>query len=236
MNTVVAIMRKDFVRMAGPLTIWGVAGLHLIWPQKGASGLFGETQILSLFVVLMFTVVMIAWVIQEDSPLKAEAFWRSRPIAPAMMLGSKLTFLAVCFVAIPIVGILIGEAIAPGFFRRIDRLPSLMGFLLCSVIACAALAACTRNLGEYLLFGIGAGVLTVNLGSFLEAFSPLAPPEAYRLSSSQLFVAMSLCGAGGLAALLVQYHLRRALFSFGVIAVTLVSVALVDAFWSVRIY
>lgn len=60
-------------------------------------------QVVPLLVILMgFGVVASA--IQGDSPFRPDAFWASRPISPAAMVGAKLTLAAV-LVAVPLLGL-----------------------------------------------------------------------------------------------------------------------------------
>jgi hypothetical protein len=238
MNEFVALFRKDLRRLAIPLSLWAASGLYLAIVQViGAPPSSGRDhmQVLSLMLFVALGVVIIGWAVQDDNPRSPGAFWRSRPIPPQLLVGAKLTFLAVMLVALPALVIVLGEQLFPGFFRRLDRLHQVMGFACCLVTACAALAACTRNIGEYILGGVLAVVLTKNLGAFLETLSPIDASVSLRLMGSQFFVAMILCGFGGLIALVLQYRFNRLRLTLSVIAVTLLLVALADAFWAWRI-
>lgn len=238
MTPLLALVKKDLLRLAVPLALWSAAGAYLACTQimRVPPGSFLEkAQILSLIMFVALSVVTIAWTVQEDSARDPAAFWRSRPIPPLTLVGAKLVLLAGLLIAVPFVVILAGGLVSPGFFRRIDALPNVAGFLLCGTVACAALAACTRNVGEYLLAGVVAGAAAGNLGSFLEGYASLDQRTAFRLSSSQLTVCMGLLGVGGLITLIVQYRLRRLPLSIAVIALTLLAVALADAFWVWRI-
>lgn len=53
---------------------------------------------------LLFGVVLLASAVQTDSPYRPDAFWVSRPIQPAALLGAKL-MLALVVVAIPVAGL-----------------------------------------------------------------------------------------------------------------------------------
>lgn len=238
MSEFLALVRKDLTRLALPLSLWAASGLYVAVVQvTGAPGSSAKDhlQVLALIMFLLLAVVIIGWAVQDDSARAPDAFWRSRPIPPELMVGAKLALLTGMFVILPVVVIHLGELIAAGFFRRLDRLPQVMGFFTCLVIACAAIAACTRNLGEYLLGGLLAVVVTVKLGSFFETLSPIDEATAFRSSRSQFAVAVALCGFGGLIALVLQYRLNRLPLTLTVIAATLLLVALADAFWVWRI-
>lgn len=238
MTQVTTLLRSDLRRLSVPLGIWGLAGMYLlvaqvVSPTQGSTG--DSLQILSLFLFMAIGVVTIAWAIQEDSARDPNAFWRSRPIAPMTMLGAKLCLLIALFVIIPIVGIVLVESLSPGSFRRIDGLPNVLGFLLCGVLTCSALAACTRNLGEYLIVGMIVIILVANFMTFLATHDSIDARTSARLAGSRFFVSTAVCGLGGILTLIAQYQLRRLPISFGLICTTLLTAAATCAFWPWKI-
>ncbi len=234
MNLIIHLVRKDAILWGWTIALWaafGACALVLEKAKLSADSPYLPLLIFSLTVLALLALVLIAWIIQEDSPCEATAFWRSRPVPPMTMLAAKILLLVGLFVVIPTLGVFVGSGISAGFS---DGFPKATGFLLCVVTASAALAACTRNVGEYILTGTIAAFLIISLEAFLEISWYGRERTAFILVSSKIWVSTVLCGVFGLSILLVQYRLRRTFLSYGLIAILVISLALVRAFWSWR--
>ena len=55
-------------------------------------------------VIVLFGMVIVAWLVQDDSPFRADAFWASRPFYPSAVLGAKGLIAIVFIVGVPAIG------------------------------------------------------------------------------------------------------------------------------------
>jgi hypothetical protein len=115
-----------------------------------------SSQILSgtMLVVVIFGCMLGAVIMQGDSPMRADAFWMSRPFRPSAVLGAKLLVVAGLVLGIPLLGEAIGLA---AFGVPLRQLPS-------PLVTCAAI------FGVWLLLAVLLGSLTSDLRSAVVAF------------------------------------------------------------------
>ena len=57
---------------------------------------------MAMFLVVIAGVVLVATLIQNDSPIRADAFWATRPLAPTAVLLAKILLVVVIVVGLPV--------------------------------------------------------------------------------------------------------------------------------------
>ena len=237
MNLTWHIMKKDLRRNAWPLLVWAVT---LIVPHAGfgtrdlrnAATLADYVYIVSLLTHAVMVIAIIGAVIQEDDVTGSTAFWRTRPISPSRLLGAKLGVLGVVWAVEVFSSLaLIWAANSPPKhpWEAVIQASLSLGS---SILACAALASCSKTMARFILGGIlcviACMALSTGLGKLGLATLRTAPRDAL---GTMLFVILALIGASGLAVLLNQYFGRRPAFSVGMIAGAVVGIALVSNYW-----
>ena len=158
------ILRKDFTRLRLPLVVWSALQLiALVGPDVTWSLTSLTPEQIRFSIYLFASVQALAWLaafdfairlIHEDSPMRADAFWRTRPVSGLRLLTAKLG------------GLLL--------FTLLSATPSLVTAAFCSSISAAAalleltlkthliIAACavpfatlTRSFRQCLLVSLG---------------------------------------------------------------------------------
>ncbi len=202
LGQVVHVMMKDFRQNRSIFLLYAivVAGAARI-SMSDANGSWSDMPT-SLFVMLLGSVIAASLVL-ADSPSRADAFWVSRPLHPAAVLGAKLLGVALLIVGVGLVGQL-AAIIALGFDARTATGMLLDGAMSYSIwlLAAMVIAAQVRNLQRFLL------ALLVYLFA-----SSLVSGFVYRWSSDvpALWAATTweVCWAGLVVALLAASYRAR---------------------------
>jgi hypothetical protein len=175
MNLVLHLVRWDVRRFRPHLAVWlllvaGSAVLDGAWPVLALNATVRQTvgvagNLVALAEVL-FSIVLVALVVQEHPLVGTTAFWMTRPIPPRALLAEKLLVLGVAVIAAP-VGAEIALMAAYGI--RAEQIAAVavqtalvwtlwLGFIM-------TLAALTQNLARFaLLMGGLLGVAIVIIG------------------------------------------------------------------------
>jgi hypothetical protein len=238
MNLVWHIIRKDVRRVAWVLLVWALTGAYLIAYKNMEiiqRSVWDNLGIVSLITHGALCLALIAAIVQEDGLNGVNEFWRTRPIAPGRILTAKLILVLTFFMVVPslIVAsqriLFAGRSVGFGWGDLLVPLALGVG-----VLACAAVAACTKDLGQYFLGGLACLMLGYSLGFW---FASLAPAEllqgqpALEVTKTRVIIIFALTGVVSAGVLSNQYFTRRTALSTGAIAGTIVVLALVAAFW-----
>lgn len=230
MNLVWHIIRKDLRRLASTYAGWAVAGIYLIFYREMnivQRSIWDNLGIVALFTFLALTIALTAAIVQEDGLCGTNEFWRTRPITAGRLLAAKLTLIFVSFVAIPLAFAL---TLRPGHGGELAAICALTTY----VLACAAVAACTKDLGQFLLVGVGCLMITPALGGVLTGLAPaldLTKSAAVELKVTKIMLLHGVMGFAALGILLNQYTTRRTVLSHWSLAATVLVAALITGFW-----
>ena len=180
---------------------------------------------MNLFVIFscgLLTVSLIAWIVQEDGLSEGNAFWRTRPVTAARLLTAKLTLLAALFIFLPLLAGICARFLGfePGTVAFVTWLGDGVSFSISMTLSSAALAACSKNLAQFLF----AGFLCIMFGFFwllkVQNLANASSPLTFRLQwISQTHLSELLCAALALGVLLNQYFRRKLMVSIGLILV-----------------
>ncbi len=230
MNLVWHIIRKDLRRLSWAYGAWAVAGAYLIAYRNlniVQRSIWDNVGIVALFTFLALGIALIATIVQEDGLCGANEFWRTRPIAAGRLLTAKLALVLASFAVIPMTFALI---LRPGTGGELAA----MGALSIYVLALAAVASCTKDLGQFLLVGVACVMVAPALAGFLAGLAPvtgLSKPAMVALTVAKVLVLHAVVGVAALVILLNQYTTRRALLSRGLVAATVLVTALIGGLW-----
>jgi len=229
-NLVWHIIRKDLRRLAATFAGWAVAGIYLVAYRElniVQRSIWDNLGIVALFTFLALTIALTAAIVQEDGLCGTNEFWRTRPITPGRLLAAKLALVLGSFVVVPMAFAL---TLRPGHGGEIAAI----GALTTYVLACAAVAACTKDLGQFLLVGVACLMITPALSGAFAQLAPaleISPPAAAALKATKIVLLHGLIGLAALGVLLNQYTTRRTVLSCWILATTVLMAALISAYW-----
>src|SRR5262249_39075988 len=98
---VLHVARKDLRESRWPVVVFVavVAGAVVrVMGRMASSGIFEMSVVLVVITGLLLSAILV----QNDSPIRADAFWTTRPLAPAAVLCAKILVVAVIVAAIPL--------------------------------------------------------------------------------------------------------------------------------------
>lgn len=237
MNLTWHIMKKDLRRNMWPLLVWAIT--HIVAHAgfgtrdfKGAITLVDYVYFVSLLTHGVMMIAIIGAIIQEDDVTSSTVFWRTRPIPPGRLLCAKLGLLGMVWVVEVLSSLTqIWTANSPSKhpWEAFSQASLSLGSF---ILACAALAACTKTMARFILGGILCVIacMAFRAGLGKVGLTAVGSPTSGALAT-MFFVIMALIGASGLAVLLNQYFGRRPAFSVGMIAGAVVGIALVSNYW-----
>ncbi len=121
------------------------------WSDDAASLLYAPAFGLVISRIVLAAVI-IAAIVQDDSPFDDRSFWRTRPIAPATMMSAKLAGIALVFLGAPLAIVL---AVAAALRVPPGHVPATIGQVLMADAPWIGLAlvaaACTRRVAAALV-------------------------------------------------------------------------------------
>lgn len=170
-----------------------------------ALGWFDVSQVLevSMFVLVLFGMIVSASLVQSDSPTKSNVFWTSRPFDPSAVLCAKIALVGIVVFAIPVFGQ--WAALASYGVR---------GSALASMLTTSALA-----FSLWLLIALIVGAMTRDLRTFVVAlvvtpvalifFAGLIFGSESGVSPNWIKEALVVVAVGGGAAFLYLLYRRR---------------------------
>lgn len=198
------VMSKDVRQLQWPLlayvTLVAVATAHAVmWPSVS----IGLLDWLMVFVVLL-GVIVAALLVQTDSPIRADAYWASRPLAPWAVLGAKIAGALLFIIGIGLVGQFFG-------LRAYDLNPRLIPaelaasartYALCLLVA-MVLAALTEDFRSFVVAVVAVPIALLVLG-----MTVLSPAIDHMGRPPATWVVASAAVAGGAAILAFVYRTR----------------------------
>ena len=231
MSVILHVMRKDLRRLWLPLALLAACGLTAL--TLSGTGLSAHPELAR---VLFFTaafffllgMVTIGWLVQEDSARDTNAFWRSRPITPGCLITAKLALIGGA-VALSIALI---HFAGGGLTSKEARM--MVCILASTSLACVAVAAVTRNLGEYLLIGALFAVSSDAIAGLLRILFPSALPVTRTLNDSHSLISAAIWILLSAAALVAQYRIHRTSLSVALLGAAVLGTAITKVTWTWR--
>jgi hypothetical protein len=205
------VVRKDARRLCLALVLWAV----LITVQHAAEWWLQHLpaddkiriQWMRWFTTMLFVLpvgigyVLAAGIMMEDPAAGSTAFWKSRPISGARMLGAKVLGCAVLLIGLPA---LVGLPWQLGGLER-DTTPvvSFVGSIRWHALAVAAgivVASFSATAGKFLAWTVGLQVVSLSAAAILleknspalSAIKAAAAMAPVRISAAVLVVAVAL--------------------------------------------
>lgn len=201
-----------------------VAGVTAAAAEWGAFAAIASP--LRMLGLILLGTVLLAWLVQADSPARSDALWVTLPLHPSAVFAAKLLVGGVVLIGIALLGQLAGlraHDVAPG------DLPGLLGRSALSygawLMIAAAMAALTRDLRSFLLvltlfafvwlFAVQAVVLAIgrsgpsgwNMSPYIVAGMLLVLAHQYRTRDVRRGAAMAV--ALGIAVVFVPLAFPR---------------------------
>jgi hypothetical protein len=255
MNLTGHILLKDLRRLRWPVLVWlaivigrlvnTIASPEFAIEDRGLQAAAANLSGLLAILDNVLLVLLISWLV-HDEPLHApDAFWLTRPIRPAALMGAKLVFACLFLVVAPVLVQATGAAVITRSFGDSLHMIAAPALLQLSWVAVLiAIATLTPSLTRFLLTigGIlGAFVLVIAVGVIwsemrLDAFDPsisyhesMLPPVTADFLAPWLFLAVLL------AVIVSQYQTRRLKLGLLVIPLGVVLSIVVDGLWPGRL-
>lgn len=200
------IVKKDVRQSRWLLAAYVLLAVAATVGAVSAENLAGGRLQLAAVLMIVTGPIAAASIIQADSPIRADAFWASKPFRRWAMLTAKLALVAVALLLLPLLGQWLG----------------LMAFDVPRVEQWTILLASTVTYGFVLLVAMFLGALTGELRSFvlavvgslialLAAAMALSGGPGAAWGDSAIREVVFVIGLIGVAALLVLLYLRRGL-------------------------
>jgi len=241
MNLIWHIIKKDLRHTVWGLLIWAVCLSYLFTFRKiqVLQGSFLDNLgVFALFAFAALTVALIVAIVQEDGLTQSNEFWRTRPISGGRLLAAKMILIGGVFLGVPgLLAVIQADASSTGI--NLSDMGHLLGVFGVILLSLMAMAACTKDLGRFILGSIlcciGVTLIGPRLAGMIE-MEPVAKTMMHQVVLSKLFNIFALCGFASLFILLNQYLKRRTAVSIGIISAAVVGVALIDSFWRWTFY
>ncbi len=244
MKLVWHIARKDLRRFAIPVAVWLVLLLAptiaqaVMTPGIGPhaqSSLDGWAKVTGIWlrmvegVQLVIGFVLAGAVVLEDPVVDPNAFWPTRPISGARMLGGKLLAAAILFCAAPIAALLpvwlaVGfeiSAIAAAAGDFVSRYGTLVLFAF-------MVAALVRNLAQFVVGALVLYVLFVATGLMV---APVWQTVSLAVRRSRELIVMASVAPAVLLIAGHQFITRRTWRTWGLVAAALLLCLAVRCAW-----
>lgn len=143
------VRQQRWLALLYVVLVIAAAGHALAW-RPFADGMFGGTMMVVGLVILL----LLASVIQGDSPTRSDAFWASHPLDPYAVLGAKFLF-AIALLAVGAIG---QEVVLQTYgVNRADALRLVvepLRVLGAVMVAAGLLASLTRDLRTFVMVAI----------------------------------------------------------------------------------
>jgi hypothetical protein len=199
-------------------------GPYATSPNSEALGMREAFVAVIPFGTVILGLIGAALLLQMDSPTRANAFWASRPLSPAAVLGAKLVVVAAVIVAFPVIA---GSASLLSFGTSLGVTTALTlrgalgyGELLLAVIVISALADDMREtIVTFTAIVLGGFAVLGALDAFLPSLAPIA------------VISISLLGViGALAIARNLYRTREKRLRTRITGIAVVACLLVGSF------
>jgi hypothetical protein len=248
------IVAKDVRRLRWLLIGWsfiiaGSAALAIVqgrleFTSTKFARIVDETSFLLVIVEVLAFVAIVSSLVHDDSLVGLDAFWVTRPIAPAALLAAKLAVAAVVLVALPLAGeVAILAILGPGWGDAL-RVPAAFAILqsvwVLGLIALAVMTpSLTRLIVAIVLGAVAVIVLLVATGivtTLAQPASPDTPAREFSMLSDRTspIVALAILACGSAAVIVYQFLHRRARIAIAIAVATIAAVFLVPEQWPWR--
>jgi hypothetical protein len=252
MNEILHIARKDARHLRGPLIAWtllvaGDTALNIARPALDLQG-FGAALVarqlasLTSFVGLVLMVLLVSWLVHEDSAVDRDAFWLTRPFNVRRLVAAKLAVGSAALIVVPLAGALI--TMAAFHIRPLDRWRAAPPIVLEQAIwflGLTAGATLTSSMTRYAILLAGAIAAFVVIWSAVFAgvllFIDVEPsaPRQQIADSAPTVLSAAFAMAAFLWVIFRQYRHRQARAGAAIaLAGVLVAVA-ISMFWHSRL-
>jgi hypothetical protein len=224
MSHTLHIIRKDMRHLRWAWLAWLVIVVASVLLTVAVASLEGQgfamaivaRQLISLtsLIQLVMLCLIVSRLVHEDPAADREAFWLTRPIAPADLAVAKVTFAAAVLVLLPLIGQWVTMAIfRVGLYDMWRATQSILLGQIAWMLALTAAATLTPSLTRYalVLVGVAAGFVLLMSATFtilLLIADPKPTPPGPQISdpiptvaATVLVIAISLC--------VVLYQYRR---------------------------
>lgn len=232
------IIKKDLLQYRWSLAFWLACFAYIFLFQEridfqGNPELKSYFRLTSLMTILVFSGAMLISIVQQDPPMGASVFWRTRPISPGRMLVAKLCLLGALFVGVPLLIMLLGGWLQKLVLLHTLREYALMILVLGSItLSLAAAAACTKNIAYATLLWVGAVFGGGTLADLLGRFLPELPVQlSMQLNMNRVITLLVISVVFSLATILNQYLHRRLSVTIALLVIGNVAVVLVGTLW-----
>ena len=187
------------------LTVVALATAHALGWTPLKSGAFD----IAMYMVVLAGLIVTANVVQADSPIRSDAFWASRPIHPAALLGAKALLVALLVLGVPLIGqavvLFANEVPGSKFVRLVTESVWVYGVWLLIAMLVGAL---TRDLKSFTTTLIGAPVVILLMNTWSMFMYGGTSPAAVT-TAKLLYVVLLIVGVGGAGALLLALYRTR---------------------------
>jgi hypothetical protein len=170
------IVKKDLRRLWLPVALWALlvaaqigVGMNLLLSQGTADvEWFTQMSVYSVMLLtldLLFAYVLVAALVQDDSLVGTNLFWRTRPISGRRLLGAKLLAAAIMFGALPtLIWLPWWLSCGYGWREVAGAIPEILGEHAVAVMAGLLVAVLTDTLGRFLGWTIILAATVATLG------------------------------------------------------------------------
>jgi hypothetical protein len=236
MNLSWHIAKKDVRRFRTPLLVLCVVtmirvvvGICLLRSEGSDHDWFGRMAVYANVlwgIGLFLTYMLVGSVIHEDSVAK-EAFWQTRPISGATLLGGKCLGLFLMFGLLPVL-LLIPWWLGCGFgwpeiWRAIVETVALQLFV---VLLALPWSVVTGDDGRFLLWTVVVAVAFLTAALMVAGQTKVAQPDLlHRLGMARLMTVVLLAAVGSVCVAFCQFMTRRTIASVVLILITALSMA-----------
>ena len=205
------VARKDIRESSWPIAVYAAL---VVLAAVGVVATSSPVWLLSIWRAMYFVVisgmVLVAILVQSDSPGRTDAFWATRPLKPTAVVTAKLLVAAVVVLGFA----LVAQSFALSSFdvhgmALLRRLPAAAFAYGCWLLVAMALAAVTKDLKTLIVALLFTLVVTYLPWVFLAAWiwnAPVIDANSWSAVASRL---IGLFGAAGSVALLFWLYRRR---------------------------
>lgn len=229
------IVTKDARRLWLPLALWGVL-LTLQnatewrlshWPAAEADGVERLKGLALMLKFLGYFVgyILAAAVIREDPPHGSTAFWMTRPLSGARLLGAKLLGCAVLLGALPYAFMLPWWLAATDLDQVLPAARELLGWRAVTVAPAIVVAALTESAGSFLAWTVAVQMSGVWSLVYWQSLGPIAQGEILEKRAGGLALALGITLAGTGTAVVLQYGAKRKGLACAILAGSVVGAA-----------
>lgn len=209
MNRTLHQLRFDLLRFWPFLGLWGALLVLQIVSTTQVREPRMQESLPWIWLLLQVAMLWVAvpMLVQSDSPLGSQGFWRTRPVSGGQMLGAKVLFLSLLMISAAGAALLA----SPGNGSLALETLTWMSVAACLLLPTAALTrSLTTYLGLHLLLPLG-GFSTLLVHRLYTSVTHSSFPDGLAFKVAVLILALAFA----VSSLLNQFLTRRLLLSWG---------------------